>query len=374
MSRALDPRVKEALKVGDHTPVYQCVADVLSSREEELLDIEVLGPSHVLPDGTYILHEDNAVAIPKFNILRAFLPAYKAFKKHISDQNVAPEEVLRATSVILLLDPEHMTAANARKRHIQFTKEQNPDRLNAVLDAEFYLLDSLLTSRLHRHTKSPTLWGHRQWLLELCQRLPQQPQQRRPMDSLPAALARLIFISAERHPRNYYAWCHARYLLGAERRRSQGRRGDEQGQRATQQPTRHQPQDTETLATSMEMVKKWCFSHPDDISGWSFLTVLVEQQQQQHGQEEQSSPPAVALFSETLRLAEAYSWKGESVWYFLRNMLLRNQWLADKTTCVDEFERVLAQVHGKVAVLAALDEQVQSNTLAWTKQFADAGR
>ncbi|OAR02869.1 hypothetical protein LLEC1_01765 [Akanthomyces lecanii] len=352
MSRALDPKVKEALRIGHHTPVYRCVADVLSTREEELLDIEVLGPSHILPDDTFTLHEGNAVAIPKLNILRAFLPAYKIFKEHIDGQHVAPKELLRATSVILLLDPEHMTAANARKRYIRHVNEQNPEELDAALEAELYFTDSLLTSRLHRHTKSPTLWGHRQWLLEMC------IDKQRPVDSLLTALERLIFVSAERHPRNYYAWCHARYLLGLASRRSTRRiaaDGDEQGQ---------QQQTTINLDEVVQTVKKWCFRHPDDISGWSFLMVLVEQQHPE------AATTAPALFSETLHLAEAFSWRGESVWYFLRHML-RNNWRGVGDG--EEFERVLRTVHSRVNEPGALDRQILSRMLEWTRLYAEPG-
>ncbi|KAJ6788675.1 hypothetical protein PWT90_04984 [Aphanocladium album] len=360
MSRALDPKIKEALNRGEHAHIYQCVADVLSTREQELLDIEVLGPSHVLPAETYVLREGNAIAIPKFNILRAFLPAYQIFKEHLGGEHVAAEELLRATSVILLLDPEHMTAANARKRYIKRTKEQNSDKFDSIVKKELYFIDSLLTSRLHRHTKSPTLWGHRQWLLELGRLSQQQPTV--DDDRLATALKELIFVSAERHPRNYYAWCHARYLLGLGGRTSQGRgdssHGDEQGQQQQQQ---QQQRDTAALDIITERVKKWCFSHHHDTSGWSFLMVLIEQHQQ-----EARAAVASALFSETLHLAEAYSWRGESVWYFLRTMLGRN-WLQESHR--QEFERVLRVVHGKAAEPeAALDAQILSHTLEWTKR------
>ncbi|KAM3515592.1 hypothetical protein MY11210_000770 [Beauveria gryllotalpidicola] len=347
MSRALDSKIKDSLKRGDHEPVYRCIAQVLATREEELLDIEVLGPSHTLLPGIYVLHEGNAVAIPKFNILRAFLPAYKIFQGHLNGQHVAPEEVLQATSVILLLDPEHMTAANARKRHVRRIKSKNPDQIDAALDKELYFIDSLLTSRLHRHTKSPTLWGHRQWLQEQC------IARSRPMDNLSTAMEKLIFVSAERHPRNFYAWCHARYLLGRKGPAHDAIDRAEHGPQAQQS--------TATLDMLTEMVKKWCFGHPSDTSGWSFLTVLVEQRPQ---------AAAYSLFSETLRLAEAFSWRGESVWYFLRNML-RMDWVENSHR--EDFERVLKLVHGKAAEPGELDRQVLGHMLEWTKLYAESG-
>ncbi|KAJ2968451.1 hypothetical protein NQ176_g9175 [Zarea fungicola] len=355
MSRALDPKVKVALKQGDHTPVYQCIADVLSTQHDELLDIEVLGPSHALPDDTYLLSEDHAIAIPKVNILRAFIPAYAIIKEHLQGNHDSPEELMRATSVILLLDPEHMTAANARKRHIQNAIKKTIDNIDEALDKELYFVDSLLTSRLHRHTKSPTLWGHRQWLLE--QYL---ARQRHPMRSLATTLERLIFVSAERHPRNYYAWCHARYLLGLAHHHPspQGNGGgDEQGRWRQQQHTLQEKDAAATLKEVTELVKKWCFNHHNDISGWAFLMVLVEEQPQVAG----------AVFCETLHLAETFSWRGESVWYFLRTML-RGNWLDGETHGM-EFARVLGSVH-RMAV-GELDERVHGNMLEWSRRFSE---
>lgn len=353
MSRALDPKVKETLKQGDHTPVYQCIANVLSTQHDELLDIEVLGPSHALPQDTYLLSEDHAIAIPKFNILRAFVPAYAIIKEHLRGNHGLPEELMRATSVILLLDPEHLTAANARKRHIQNAIQKNTHNIDESLDKELYFIDSLLTSRLHRHTKSPTLWGHRQWLLEQCLARQRPPMRSR---SLATTLERLIFVSAERHPRNYYAWCHARYLLGLAHYASpQGNSGgDEQGQ---QQHPLQEKDIAATLEQVTELVKKWCFNHHNDISGWAFLMVLIEEQPQ----------AAAAVFSETLHLAETFSWRGESVWYFLRTML-RGNWL-DRETHGMEFARVLGLVH-RMAV-EEMDERVHGNMLEWSRRFSE---
>lgn len=353
MSRSLDPRVREALKHGDHEPVYMSVADALATRHEELLDIEILGPSHELPQGVHVLTEANAVAVPKFNILRAFLPAYIIFQSYLQCQNETWDEVIRATSVILLLDPEHMTAANARKRYIQHIKVTKAEKLENVLKTELYFTESLLTGRLHRHTKSPTLWGHREWLVKLC------TARQQPVDGLATTLERLIFISAERHPRNYYAWCHARFLLGLASRTNQGRsrnHGDEQGQAAPA------ARNTVDLQIATDLVRKWCFSHHNDISGWSFLTVLVEERQRLAPE----AGTATTLFSETLHLAEAYSWRGESVWCFLRSMM-RGSWLDEAHG--KEFNRVLLLVHGKMAVPTALDEQVLGNMVEWSRLY-----
>lgn len=299
MSRAIDKRLKEALKQGDHAIVYEKIADALALRLRELLEIEFLAPSHALPQNTYFLQDGNALAIPKLSLLQAFIPARRILQEYRNGQGGTAEEALRATAVILLLDPEHLTAANTRKRILLGRKSTERD-LKGLLQTEMYFIDSLLTSRLHRHTKSPTLWGHRQWLLERCK------EAQVPLDVV-EDLTKVVFISAERHPRNYYAWSHARYL-------ARGLQHSPNGQK-------------ETLAMIAELVKKWCLSHHNDTSGWSFLTTILARQPQL----------ARAVFSETLQLTEKFRWRNESVWYFLRHMLLC-EWVQDGER--DEFEKV----------------------------------
>jgi hypothetical protein len=100
----------------------------------------------------------------------------------------------------------------------------------------------------------------------------------------------IIFVSGERHPRNYYAWCHARYLIST---------------------TEPDPKTTElTRARLIPVTKQWCLGHHDDISGWMFLMVLLVEPGE-----------AVAIIGETLKVVESFHWRNESVWYFLHNML-----------------------------------------------------
>jgi hypothetical protein len=269
MSRALDNRVKEALKNGNHEEVYDRISTALFQRCDNLLEIEFLGPSFGL------MQEDNAIGIPKLCLIQAFIVARGKLNAHLSgEQTISEQEILEATAVTLVMDAEHLTAANTRKRILAKATTE-------LLLQEKYFIDSILTSPLHRHTKSPNLWSHRRWLMDRFKAL-----------GLPTYVAddmrRVVFVSGERHPRNYYAWCHARYLV-------------------TTVGT-----DPDTMSTVLEDCKKWCFRHHDDISGWMFLMFLLDRAQTRAGD----------IFTQTIKLAESLQWCNESVWYFLRNLAM----------------------------------------------------
>ncbi|KAF4451384.1 hypothetical protein F53441_5650 [Fusarium austroafricanum] len=296
MSRALDKSLKESLKHGDHHSVFLDISNILAESSGELLEIELLGKGHVLEADSTLLRDDNAVAIPKLRLVQAFIVAQKLLKRFQSDnQSVSIEDILRSTAVILLMDPEHLTAANTRKRLI-ITKTDDGELENR-LRVEKHLVDSLLTSRLHRHTKSPTLWNHRRWLMEQLR-----------LHSIDVTadddIARIIMISGERHPRNYYAWCHARYLINTFILPSSSKQ--------------------EGLSRVIIATQKWCFAHHNDISGWQFLIFLLDKQ------------PAETsyVFRETLKLTGSFKWRNESVWYFLRHIAA---WGAINTD-LEEFE------------------------------------
>lgn len=286
MSRALDNEVKRAIKHGDHEQVFTKVADALSQRLPELLEIELLGRSHMADEQTIVLQDGPAIAVPKLRLVQAFLFARRLLQKHVGgmrDETNGDGLVSRATAVILLMDPEHLTAANTRKRLLQDAIKSRKN-IAPRLEDEIYLIDSLLTSRLHRHTKSPTLWGHRQWLVQLFQ------DHGLKIDATDT-MRRVISVAAERHPRNYYAWLHARYLTKA----------------VSETALR------EDLSGMLEAAKKWALVHHDDISGWAFLMFFLDRHPEYAG----------SVVSETTRLAASFHWRNESVWYFFRNISAR---------------------------------------------------
>ncbi|GAB1312964.1 hypothetical protein MFIFM68171_03174 [Madurella fahalii] len=279
MSRALDSETAGSLRAGNPWAAYQAISHVLTSPCDGLLEIEILGKSH-FGEGQYVLQDGNAVGIAKPGLVQAFIVARRRLRDHIDGvEPLTDDDIFAVTAVILLLDPEHLTAANSRKRLIQGHVADGDVRTR--LEKEKRFVDTLLTSRLHRHTKSPNLWSHRRWLLGTLWSL-----------GLPVGvlgdIKNVVFVAGERHPRNYYAWCHARFLTRLNRCAN----------------------DREMLAA----VQSWCFQHHVDISGWSFLYFLLAVDDGL-GTEAGSS-----TFNEVIKLVNSLRLTNESVWVFLRTL------------------------------------------------------
>src|ERR1700753_4144206 len=87
---------------------------------------------------------------------------------HIEQSNMLSGNQIPYDSsrIILLFDPEHITAANFRKRRIINLRQTSSARLPEAYAQEIHFLNSILTSPLHRQSKSPTLWFHRWWLVD----------------------------------------------------------------------------------------------------------------------------------------------------------------------------------------------------------------
>ncbi|TFB01472.1 hypothetical protein CCMA1212_006403 [Trichoderma ghanense] len=290
MSRALDDDVKRAIKHGDHEQVFHGIADALTQRLPELLEVELLGRSHMVDEHTILLQDGPAIAVPKLRLVQAFLYARGLLQKHVGGGLAGSREdglVRRATAVILLMDPEHLTAANTSKRLLQDALKSGAD-IGPKLHDELYFVDSLLTSRLHRHTKSPTLWSHRQWLM-------QQFQHHNITIDPTDTMRKVILIAAERHPRNYYAWLHARHLTQVVAETA-----------LPQEQEQH-------LAGILDAAQKWALAHHDDVSGWAFLMFFLERHPEYAG----------PVMGEATRRAASFHWRNESVWYFFRNVAVR---------------------------------------------------
>jgi protein prenyltransferase alpha subunit repeat containing protein 1 len=300
MSRALDEDTVASISSGNPQTVYNDIVEALScSRTGGLLEIEFIGKSHSLLAGCNALCDGNSITIPKLKLVQAFVVARQLLFKLKDDRDGNHQDLSNATAVIILMDPEHLTAVNARKRIIQECHTLSPTELGVALKRDLVFIDSLLTSPLHRHTKSPTLWGHRRWILEVCQSI------QMPLD-IQRDLTAVVLIAAERHPRNYYAWSHMRWIL----------------------KTFTSTQDTRSGVTFdyskvLFTVKNWCLRHPSDTSGWSFLLFALfsphspEALEGTTGHfEEQSS-----ICTEVLGLAVSFRWIHESVWVFLRTLV-----------------------------------------------------
>lgn len=294
MSRALDPETAASLKNSNPEAVYTDIVKALCRETDSLLDIEFLAKSHPLPEGYNILVDGNSIGISKVKLVHAFVVARKIFFKYVRD---CPEdksvELKNATAVMLLLDPEHLTAANARKRLIQKYQHDLKVDIRPLLKKELRFVDSYLTSRLHRHTKSPTLWGHRRWILGVCKSIEMEYDLHRDLESV-------VLVAAERHPRNYYGWSHLRWLV-------------QTFTCSSVQKT------TSDLSKLVFVVKDWCLRHPADTSGFSFLLFCLSMPGLSG--DLSGTPLRSSICSEVLRLAVSFKWTHESVWVFLRTLV-----------------------------------------------------
>lgn len=291
MSRALEKSVAASLNSGDSAAAYEAISQALvdiqaDQQHEELLEIEILGKSHPLEPGTFVLRDGNAIAVSKLGLVQAFFVARKKFQDYLdsggSQGSLSSDNLLAATSVMLLMDPEHLTAANARKRLLLSEGSKSRGRLLSMIREDGCFIDSLLTSRLHRHTKSPTLWSHRRWLAQTASCHGVQP-------NVAGAVKDVVMVAGERHPRNYYAWCHARWLTGL----------IPENQQST------------ILEELVETTKGWCFRNHTDTSGWSFLYSLLTRL---------GGSRSPAVLEEAAGLAASLRWTNESTWVFLRTL------------------------------------------------------
>ena len=181
--------------------------------------------------------------------------------------------------------------------------------LRSAVSEEWAFLTSLLTSPLPRHVKSSTLWWQRCWLVRhfLDDHLspnpvaegssrPDHSQADAPSAFISAEID-VILRAAERHKANYHAFHYGRRILHL----YPGAWSHEEGE------------------VVVERVRRWCFAHPRDGSGWGFLAFLVRWSGLVMGDGEREGLIGT-LSDQTREFVTALGWKGESVEGFLREM------------------------------------------------------
>ncbi|OAG07364.1 uncharacterized protein CC84DRAFT_1060184, partial [Paraphaeosphaeria sporulosa] len=275
---------------------YDALNTYFTTHANRTLEIEVLPPALETTDAL-ILEDGVNLGVPKKILALAFVHARHLFFAHYrSDVEEEQRLAHEATRVMLLFDPEHLTAANHRKRHLLRLEACGDDEAFVkAMGAEGCFMNSILTSPLHRQSKSPTLWGHRAWWLDLI---------------LPALLAIEYDIPAffmeelnaaikggERHPKNYYAWQYARRVVL--------KRGDSQPAGSSEWES--------FLTDCAQKVKSWCMLHVSDISGFSFLMWVLSLTR--------SSDERGRVVQEMVTYGVNVRLTNESPWTFVRMML-----------------------------------------------------
>ncbi|KAI9738503.1 MAG: hypothetical protein M1818_005400 [Claussenomyces sp. TS43310] len=274
---------------------------------EHPFQVEMLFESHPLPEGTFVIThvEDRCIGIPRHVLQRAAHAAWLAF----FHESATHEDQFHASSILLLLNPEHLTAANFRKRFVMAARN-NVEKQRRISN-DLCFLESLFVSSLHRHTKSPTLWAHRKWLtreLDSSIRVPE----------ISSSEIIICLLAAETHPKNVYAWQYLRYFMSNNLQWTcLSYAGTEKGPNLTNNQPNLGPEPV------IAYFLAWCLQHPSDTSGWSFLLWMLTMAQKSSMTRYESAQSPLTIFREVLQKAKAFGLKNESLWTFLRTLANR---------------------------------------------------
>ncbi|KAI9038491.1 uncharacterized protein KD926_010703 [Aspergillus affinis] len=309
---------------------FQDLARIFATRNSRILEIEILPPA-LGP----LLQDDCSIGISKKYLVQAFVTARSIFFQDTickldrgsstasrdgdaTTTERKSDDLSICSEIILLFDCEHLTACNWRKKRLASLVQQHeldPDNNDAretlllALDAEMSLLTSFLCSPLHRHTKSPTLWQHRLWVLDKMIHLRSKgwldgnPQRVELTDPRPLCATTLqslledelaiVLRAGELHPKNYYAFSHMRQLHGV---LSGYMKDSSSSFRLLAEPI-------------VKTMLGWCQAQPTDISGWMFTLYVLEAVEDRGAQE--------SAVNRVFRFAVDIGWEGESLWTFV---------------------------------------------------------
>lgn len=356
--------------------LYTELSNLLAARgDAELYDFEII-PDELAqfvdsPNNIAVFREEYPVAviITKTTLVRAYLEARKIFfsedaflddddeqkegtkapddRPVVTEKDLHDEKRLLATEVMLLFDPENLTACNFRKRMIlkkraQYLRRNTgfPGEKELILSKEPAYMDLLQRERafstmylrapLHRHAKSSTLWYHRIWLLRLFTQtyrwhLGMQAlvhwgshkashEHSSPLCDLDTSLnyvsdfchseTSVVLAAGARHPKNYYAFDALRVFF-------------EDMHAVLHQEYPYLEAQTRVrikslIASDVSLrVFEWCAQHPSDTSGWSYLfhslSQLVDDEQQRRNE----------ILDRARNFAVRISWEGKSFLQFI---------------------------------------------------------
>jgi hypothetical protein len=338
--------------------LYKELIQILSTRKsEEALEIEILsaGLGPILQDGNFI-------GISKKALVQAFTIARHVFFNQLVrldddgllatilresfEDGAAAKDAAVDTEIILLFDCEHLTACNWRKRRLEaLIRSREVDTLSgdgilvsSLLERERSLMTTYLCSPLHRHTKSPTLWHHRLWVMTQLMRIWFIPainsslgtttattellvassiessgsEESGPMEILRRLINAeldVVFRAGEKHPRNYYAFSYMRQLHRAL---------PDIFEHVTVSTTNSKSIDdvfSDLAGCILDSTLTWCLAHLRDISGWTFLLYLLQAVRAEQRQR--------LVVDRVIQFALNVGWEGESLWTFV-DLAVRN--------------------------------------------------
>ncbi|KAL5120099.1 hypothetical protein ACEQ8H_001924 [Pleosporales sp. CAS-2024a] len=331
---------KETATAELQTRAYDALSSYLEAHHKHIVEVEILPPAFRPPDGLFLEH-GRSLGIPNKIFALAFVEARKIFFESAKNED-DPTPALQATRVMLLYEPEHLTAANFRKRWlISLKADTETDSTSGAqtiyrkaLKHEYCFLDTVLTSPLHRQSKSPTLWHHRLWLFELFRPsiLELVPEEVR-ADFWRAEL-KSVCKSGEKHAHNFYAWQYARRIV----ERIDG---------------------MDATIEVAQTVKTWCCQHPSDTSGWSCLLYLLPKVQ----------PLArrTVVVREVLNYALKLQLQHESLWVFIRTIVAHETLKENRDELFATLKEYSQEIKDRSTVLHERVEQA----LNWIKRYGN---
>ncbi|KAI0365574.1 protein prenylyltransferase [Pilatotrama ljubarskyi] len=282
------------------------------------------------------LYIEGNLGVPQKLAYKAYLESVPVFRRcrarlrasHLTTGSELTEaevrEALASTAVLLLVNPAHQSALNARKRLVQ---------LRAV-DAAYELRFASALLTLHEGAKQSLLWHHRRWLLR---RIYPEAMGSRTSDvvgdgedslhgvELDADAFRtevaVVVRACEVYPRNYHAWTH-RYLCAealVARIRTQGREDA------------HADAMVHAWRGERARVREWIERHVSDYSAMQYacrLEVLARRLAESGAGRRARADASTVPSEEERETACEHAWSlvqaypaHESLWLYLRGAL-----------------------------------------------------
>ncbi|KAK9371117.1 hypothetical protein V1509DRAFT_613636 [Lipomyces kononenkoae] len=260
-----------------------------------------------------VVPSEHIVGIPKPLLMLVFADSRKKFYDLIKLSTWTDEQALEVSQtslVLLLVGSENLTAINARKRLLIQNSEI------ASLSQEFRVTTVILCSRLQKHSKSPLIWNYHKHLVSarLTQFIKTATYRERAkyIEDLCKSELQTVLVAAEHHPKNYYAWAFARWLFA-----------DVYGSLLSSPSAKYYSVVfvRRYYESIVKKIEKWCFSHPSDISAWSFFQWVLFKYVDCSHQESAGHIDDKFLLSrvnEVIQFATTVSLARESVWTFVR--------------------------------------------------------
>lgn len=164
----------------------------------------------------YVMFAENTIGISMKIVKDLYLYAYQRFLSVAGESRLISnhDSLMQASLALLTIKADFPMAYNVRKEVL--LHEDSLERYGH----EIQILHTLFS----RHPKSPSAWQHVRWCYTQRQRLRQQQTTNKQIDTswspqallLPSEVEterEICRRSADRYPKNYYAWMHRLWLL-----------------------------------------------------------------------------------------------------------------------------------------------------------------